>query len=202
MRLTKLTIVACAALLLATVPLAAAQAGQPGQITPENAWTQTVDDNTVTITYVVNTSGNQALANSVVTIKNHSNELELASNRTQQLKGIRGGEQKRVSYGIRIPKDTEQGNYTVTANLSRNGQTLDSANYTVWVNYDNMQSDSSDSSSSESEGNSAEESGTDSEGEGGGGAIMAVRDCGLTCLDDNLWAYVKSLLPEWLSEFL
>lgn len=203
MRLTKLTIVACAVLLLATAPIAAAQAGQPGQIAPDRDWTQTVDDNTVMITYVVNTSEKQALANTSVTITNHSSEIEVISNKTQEVERIRGDEQKRVSYDIHVPKNTEQGNYTVTANLSQNGQTLDSANYTVWVNYGDQQTDSPESGSSDSNRNAAEEN--ESESRGGGAPIMVAQECGWLCTINNMVEGMKlkvlSYLPESLQEW-
>lgn len=193
MRLTKHTIVACTiALLLAATPLALA-AEQPGQITPQSDYTQTVDDNTVSISYVVNTSGNQQLAQSEVNLTRVPSDLDLVSNRTQTVERIAGDEKAIVTYKVRIPADTPTGNYTLHAKLTQEQRVFDSANYTIWVHYGNQQTNSGGSKGSEDVTESEASEG------GGGGAFMIEQDCGWTCFDDNIgsWFDDLDLLPDW-----
>lgn len=191
MRLTKHTIVAWTlALLLATTPLAFA-AEQPGQITPQNEYTQTVDDNTVSISYIVNTSGDQQLAQTKVNLTRIPSELELISDRTQTVERLAGNEKAVVTYKVRVPAETPTGNYTLHAKLTQKEHTLDSANYTIWVHYGDHQSNP--------ETGSSESDTTETDTGGGGVGIMVEQDCGWTCIDDNIVSWIENLdlLPDW-----
>lgn len=186
--------------LIATPVLAA----QPGQIQPDQEYTQTVSGNEVTITYNVSTEDSQPLREVTVEVVGVEGSLEVP-NRSVTFEEIPGDSVGKTNFRVVVPEGATNGKYNVSAVLVVGNQSVDSANYTVDI-HDGADTGGNAGSTSGS-GDDSADIGSGEEAEGGG--VVGVFSCQswwckLNQQWDAFWEFDVSwegLLDDWLSGF-
>lgn len=159
------------------------------EVSAQNEYTMTVDDNALEVTFIVNNTASRPVQNATLTVTNISKDLELRSNETVELDRFNASETRLVSVTVYVPEGTPEGNYSISIAVQQGNHTLDNATGVVTAEYDGESQEGGQTTESSTENDdSLEEETTDDEGGGGAVGVTGGSDSGSDLAD--LWPVV------------